>query len=49
MTLSTVNVVNVPNEVTFACAAVCRVPVNCVAVRLPEDGLYVNPVSDSAP
>ena len=27
ITLSTVSVVSVPNDVTFACAAVCNVPV----------------------
>ena len=41
--LSTVNVVSVPKEVTFPCAAVCSVPVRLplkpVAVMTPVDGL----------
>ena len=36
---STVKVVNVPNEVTLPCAAVCNVPPNWVAVILPVEGL----------
>ena len=49
MTLSTVNVVNVPKDVTFAWAAVCNVPASCVAVSLPVLGLYVKSPSDSKP
>ena len=48
----TVNPVNVPTLVIFACAAVCNVPVTfpdklplkTLAVKVLVDGLYFNPV-----
>ena len=39
VTSSTVNVVSVPSDVMFPCAAVCKVPASCVAVNLPVLGL----------
>ena len=49
ITLSTVKVVSVPRLVIFACAAVFNVPAKSVEVNKPLEGLYVKPVSLSAP
>ena len=48
-TLSTVSADNVPRLVILVCAAVFNVPANSVVVKRPLEGLYVNPVSVSAP
>ena len=38
-----------PVSVIFPCAAVFNVPAKSVEVNKPLEGLYVKPVSDSAP